>query len=67
MPGSDVLLADVMTNPLRTGLIATLREMGAAIVAEATSGEGGEPMAGLRVRVRAAARRRGAGASARPR
>jgi 3-phosphoshikimate 1-carboxyvinyltransferase len=50
VPGSDVLLADVMTNPLRTGLIATLREMGATIVAEATSGEGGEPMAALRVR-----------------
>jgi 3-phosphoshikimate 1-carboxyvinyltransferase len=44
-----VLLADVMTNPLRTGLIATLREMGATIVAEETSG-GSEPMAGLRVR-----------------
>jgi 3-phosphoshikimate 1-carboxyvinyltransferase len=50
VPGSDVLLADVMTNPLRTGLIATLREMGAEIIAEATSGEGGEPMAALRVR-----------------
>ena len=50
VPGSDVLLADVMTNPLRTGLTATLREMGATIVAEATSGEGGEPMAALRVR-----------------
>ena len=31
VPGSDVLLADVMTNPLRTGLMTTLREMGAAI------------------------------------
>ncbi len=49
MPGSDVLLADVMTNPLRTGLIATLREMGAMIIAEETRGEGGEPMAALRV------------------
>jgi 3-phosphoshikimate 1-carboxyvinyltransferase len=50
VPSSDVLLADVMTNPLRTGLVATLREMGATIVAEETSGDGGEPMAGLRVR-----------------
>jgi 3-phosphoshikimate 1-carboxyvinyltransferase len=50
VPGSDVLLADVMTNPLRTGLIATLREMGATIIAEQTRGEGGEPMAALRVR-----------------
>src|ERR1700722_19016894 len=49
VPSSDVLLADVMTNPLRIGLIATLREMGAIIVAEETSGRG-EPMAGLRVR-----------------
>src|ERR1700744_1315643 len=29
--GSDVVLSDVMTNPLRTGLFATLREMGASI------------------------------------
>jgi 3-phosphoshikimate 1-carboxyvinyltransferase len=50
VPGSDVVLADVMTNPLRTGLIATLREMGATIIAEETSGDGGEPMAALRVR-----------------
>ncbi len=50
VPGSDVLLADVMTNPLRTGLITTLREMGATILAEETSGQGGEPMAALRVR-----------------
>ena len=50
VPASDMLLADVMTNPLRTGLIATLREMGATIIAEETSGEGGEPMAALRVR-----------------
>jgi 3-phosphoshikimate 1-carboxyvinyltransferase len=50
VPSSDLLLADVMTNPLRTGLIATLREMGAAIIAEEASGDGGEPMAGLRVR-----------------
>jgi 3-phosphoshikimate 1-carboxyvinyltransferase len=50
VPGSDMLLADVMTNPLRTGLIATLREMGATIIEEETSGDGGEPMAGLRVR-----------------
>jgi 3-phosphoshikimate 1-carboxyvinyltransferase len=50
VPSSDLLLADVMTNPLRTGLIATLREMGATIIEEETSGDRGEPMAGLRVR-----------------
>jgi 3-phosphoshikimate 1-carboxyvinyltransferase len=48
--GSDVFLPDVMTNPLRTGLIATLREMGASIVEEEARQEGGETMAGLRVR-----------------
>jgi 3-phosphoshikimate 1-carboxyvinyltransferase len=31
VPGSDIMLEAVMTNPLRTGLITTLREMGAAI------------------------------------
>jgi len=49
-PGSDVFLADVMTNPLRTGLLTTLREMGAAISLEETTSEGGEAMAGFRVR-----------------
>jgi 3-phosphoshikimate 1-carboxyvinyltransferase len=50
VPGSDILLDDVMTNPLRTGLIATLREMGAAIVEQEVRREGGEAMAGFRVR-----------------
>jgi 3-phosphoshikimate 1-carboxyvinyltransferase len=50
VPGSDVFLADVMTNPLRTGLMTTLREMGAAIAPEAASSDGGEAMAGFRVR-----------------
>jgi 3-phosphoshikimate 1-carboxyvinyltransferase len=50
VPGSDVFFADVMTNPLRTGLITTLREMGAEIAPEETSSDGGEAMAGFRVR-----------------
>jgi 3-phosphoshikimate 1-carboxyvinyltransferase len=50
VPGSDIFLPDVMTNPLRTGLIATLREMGASIVEEETREDGGEAMAGFRVR-----------------
>jgi 3-phosphoshikimate 1-carboxyvinyltransferase len=50
VPGSDVFLPDVMTNPLRTGLIATLREMGARIVEEELRHDGGEAMAGFRVR-----------------
>jgi 3-phosphoshikimate 1-carboxyvinyltransferase len=50
VPGSDIFLPDVMTNPLRTGLIATLREMGALISEEDLRHDGGEAMAGLRVR-----------------
>jgi 3-phosphoshikimate 1-carboxyvinyltransferase len=50
VPGSDVFLPDVMTNPLRTGLIATLREMGGAIETADLRHDGGEAMAGLRVR-----------------
>jgi 3-phosphoshikimate 1-carboxyvinyltransferase len=49
VPGSDVFLPDVMTNPLRTGLITTLREMGATITAEDARNDG-EAMAGFRVR-----------------
>jgi 3-phosphoshikimate 1-carboxyvinyltransferase len=48
--GSDLVLSDVMANPLRTGLFTTLREMGAAIEQTETSGDAGEPMARLRVR-----------------
>jgi 3-phosphoshikimate 1-carboxyvinyltransferase len=39
-----------MTNPLRTGLITTLREMGAAIIEEEVDHDGGEAMASFRVR-----------------
>jgi 3-phosphoshikimate 1-carboxyvinyltransferase len=48
--GSDVILTDVMTNPLRTGLFTTLREMGASIEESHVRGDAGEPMAQLRVR-----------------
>jgi 3-phosphoshikimate 1-carboxyvinyltransferase len=48
--GSDLVLSDVMTNPLRTGLFTTLREMGALIEETETRGDAGEPMAQLRVR-----------------
>jgi 3-phosphoshikimate 1-carboxyvinyltransferase len=48
--GSDVVLSDVMTNPLRTGLFTTLREMGASIEESQLRGDTGEPMAQLRVR-----------------
>lgn len=50
VPGSDLVLTDVMTNPLRTGLFTTLREMGAAIEESGQRGDAGEPMAQLRVR-----------------
>ncbi|MGN1290825.1 MAG: 3-phosphoshikimate 1-carboxyvinyltransferase [Bradyrhizobium sp.] len=48
--GSDVVFSDVMTNPLRTGLFTTLREMGASIEESDVRGDAGEPMAQLRVR-----------------
>jgi 3-phosphoshikimate 1-carboxyvinyltransferase len=48
--GSDLVLSDVMTNPLRTGLLTTLREMGASIEESEIRGDAGEPMAQLRVR-----------------
>jgi 3-phosphoshikimate 1-carboxyvinyltransferase len=39
--GSDIALADVMTNPLRTGLFTTLREMGASIEESELRGDAG--------------------------
>jgi 3-phosphoshikimate 1-carboxyvinyltransferase len=50
VPGSDIVIENVMTNPLRTGLITTLREMGAEIEAENPRDYGGEQVADLRVR-----------------
>jgi 3-phosphoshikimate 1-carboxyvinyltransferase len=49
VPGSDLILDAVMTNALRTGLFATLREMGANIETLATRDDGGEEVADLRV------------------
>jgi 3-phosphoshikimate 1-carboxyvinyltransferase len=48
--GSDIVLSDVMTNPLRTGLFTTLREMGASIEQSQIRGDAGEPMAQFRIR-----------------
>lgn len=50
VPESDVTLTDIMTNPLRTGLFTTLREMGASIEESHQRGDAGEPMAQFRVR-----------------
>jgi len=49
VPGSDVTFDAVMTNSLRTGLLTTLREMGATIETLATRDDGGEEVADLRV------------------
>jgi 3-phosphoshikimate 1-carboxyvinyltransferase len=53
VPGSEVILTDVMTNPLRTGLITTLREMGADIETLNLRSDVGEEMADFRVRASA--------------
>lgn len=50
VPGSDIVLEGVMMNPLRTGLITTLMEMGADIAVLDRREEGGEDVADLRVR-----------------
>jgi 3-phosphoshikimate 1-carboxyvinyltransferase len=49
-PGSDIVVEGVMMNPLRTGLITTLIEMGGRIEALDRRVEGGEEVADLRVR-----------------
>jgi len=48
VPGSELVLENVMTNPLRTGLFTTLRAMGARIEQIATRDDG-EEVADLRV------------------
>jgi 3-phosphoshikimate 1-carboxyvinyltransferase len=50
VPGSEVMLDGVMMNPLRTGLLVTLADMGAAIERVDTRTEGGEEVADLLVR-----------------
>jgi 3-phosphoshikimate 1-carboxyvinyltransferase len=49
-PGSDIVIRSVMMNPLRTGLLTTLIEMGADILELERREEGGEHVADLRVR-----------------
>jgi 3-phosphoshikimate 1-carboxyvinyltransferase len=53
VPGSEIVLEGVMTNPLRTGLFVTLREMGASIEMLSTKTDGGEEVADLRVKASA--------------
>jgi 3-phosphoshikimate 1-carboxyvinyltransferase len=50
VPGSEVVIEAIMTNPLRTGLLTTLREMGANIEFVDKRDNGGEEIADLRVR-----------------
>jgi 3-phosphoshikimate 1-carboxyvinyltransferase len=50
VPGSEIVLEAVMTNPLRTGLLTTLKEMGASIETASVSSDGGEEVAELRVK-----------------
>lgn len=52
-PGSELVLEAVMTNPLRTGLLATLREMGASIEVVDKRDDRGEEIGDLRVRTSA--------------
>jgi 3-phosphoshikimate 1-carboxyvinyltransferase len=50
VPGSELILERVMTNPLRTGLYDTLMSMGARIEVIDRRLEGGEEVADFRVR-----------------
>ncbi len=50
VPGSEVTIGNVGLNPSRTGLLTSLREMGADIALIDERSEGGEPVADLRVR-----------------
>lgn len=50
VPGSEIVLTDVLMNPLRTGLVTTLTEMGALIETLGIRNAGGEELADLRVR-----------------
>ncbi|HET8972993.1 MAG TPA: 3-phosphoshikimate 1-carboxyvinyltransferase [Pseudolabrys sp.] len=51
-PGSELVLEAVMTNPLRTGLLTTLLEMGASIEV-VDKRDGGEEICDIRVRTSA--------------
>jgi 3-phosphoshikimate 1-carboxyvinyltransferase len=50
VPGSDVVVEGVMTNPLRSGLLTTLIEMGADLTLDNRREEGGEEVADVRAR-----------------
>lgn len=49
VPGSDIVVQDVLMNPTRTGLITTLIEMGADITVSNQRESGGETIADVQV------------------
>ncbi|GAA0570439.1 3-phosphoshikimate 1-carboxyvinyltransferase [Rhizomicrobium electricum] len=53
VPGSDILLHDVLLNPRRTGLFTTLQEMGADLVIVNQRESGGEQIGDIKVRASA--------------
>lgn len=50
VPGSEIVIEGVMINPLRSGLLTTLQEMGAKITLDNRRDDGGEEVADIRVR-----------------
>lgn len=50
VPGSEILLNDVLLNPRRTGLFATLREMGARLDIVNVRDSGGEQIGDVKIR-----------------
>ena len=51
--GSDITIERISTNPLRSGILDVLRDMGADITVSNTADLNGEPVADLRVRAAA--------------
>lgn len=50
VPGSDILVRNVLVNPLRAGFFETLKEMGARLDLQSRREEGGELVADIRAR-----------------
>lgn len=50
VPGSEVVVKDMMLNPSRTGLLDTLKEMGGELAVENERASGGETIGDIRVR-----------------
>jgi 3-phosphoshikimate 1-carboxyvinyltransferase len=49
VPGSEIVIENVLVNPTRTGFYATLREMGADVAFIDERSQGGEPVADIRI------------------